>query len=318
MNIHIIEPLAISAEYVKNLTDYYTAKGHELTYFDQRTIDADELIDRGRGADVVVIANCPFPAKVVDALTEMKLLAVAFTGIDHVAMDSCRARGITVCNASGYSNINVAELTVGFMIDLLRNVTKLDPITRKGGTKDGLVGFDLAGKTVGIVGTGAIGARVAQILKGFDVNLLAYDPYEKEDLKKAGVVYTGIEELMAESDIVTIHCPLMESTRGFIDGDKLSLMKNSAYLVNCARGPIVRTEDLAAILRDGGIAGAALDVFDIEPPLTKETVPFLEMENVIVTPHIAFATAEAFVRRADIVKGNIDAWLEGAPTNVMD
>ncbi len=316
MKIHVIEPLAVPAESMEQFKKDFAAAGHEVISFPDRNENPAEIIKRCQGADVVVIGNLPFPKEVVEASAGLKLLAVAFTGVDHVAIDKCKEKGIRVCNASGYSTINVAELAVGMMIDLLRNITKLDPITRKGGTKDGLVGFDLAGKTIGIVGTGIIGTRVAKILQGFDVKILGYDVAQKDEAKGYGLTYVDLDTLLKESDIVTLHCPLNDSTRGLIDTAKLSLMKKSAYLVNCARGPIVKTADLAKVLENKAIAGAALDVFDVEPPLPLD-IPFLKLDNVIVTPHIAFASKEAFLRRLEIVKDNITAWQNGSPKNVV-
>lgn len=314
MNIHFIEPLEIAESKIKELEDHFGRKGHRMVYYRDRTTDADELIARAREADAVVIANCPFRSSVIDSLPDLKYLSVAFTGVDHVAIDACRERGIPVSNASGYANINVAELTVGLMLDILRNVTRLDAVTRNGGTKEGLVGFDLAGKTVGIIGTGAIGARVAGLLKGFDVNLLAYDLYRNPELISRGVQYCDLNELLSRSDILTLHCPLNDHTVGLIDYKRLSLMKRGSYLINCARGPVVRTEDLARALREGILAGAAIDVFDSEPPLERDH-PLFPLENTVLTPHIAFATGESFSRRADIVRDNIDSWLEGEIAN---
>ncbi len=314
MKIHIIEPLAVSEQAVNQFKDNFTTQGHEVIVYDNRNEHPEETIKRCSGADIVVIANLPFPRAVIDALPDLKMLAVAFTGTDHIAMETCREKNIAVRNASGYSSINVAELTVGLMIDLLRNITKLDPLTRRGGTRKGLTGFDLAGKTVGIVGTGEIGLRVAKILSGFDVHLLAYSRTEKKEALDYGITYTGLDTLLKESDIVTLHLPLSAHTRGMIDADKIGLMKKSSYIVNCARGPIIASKDLAEALKERRIAGAALDVFDTEPPLPPEN-PFLTLENVILTPHIAYATEEAFTRRLEIVKTNIEAFIKGKPVH---
>ena len=315
MKIHIIEPLAIDQEKSAAVEKELKEAGHEVVFSAERNIEAQETIRRAEGADIVVIANQPFPAEVVEALPDLKMLCIAFTGLDHVAMDACRERNITVCNASGYSNINVAELTIGLMIDVLRNMTKLEPITRKGGTKDGYVGSDLCGKTVGIIGLGAIGSRVAHLLKAFGCNILAVDR-GKTAPDGLDIEFCDRETLLKQSDIVTLHCPLNDKTRGLIGEKELGLMKESAYLINCARGPVVDDKALVNALKYRKIAGAGLDVFAIEPPLNKETVPVLSLDNVVVTPHIAFATKEAFVRRADIVVDNILSWIAGSPRNV--
>jgi len=316
MKVHIIEPLAISQAKMDAMRKEFQDAGHEIIFFSSRNTDVDETIKRAQGADVVVIANQPFPAEAVNALPEMKLLAVAFTGLDHVAMEACKINKVTVCNASGYSNINVAELTIGLMIDVLRNITKLDPLTRTGGTKEGLVGFDLCGKTVGIIGLGAIGTRVAKILQGFECRILACAPSLKEAPAGLALEVMDMDELLKESDIVTLHCPLNDTTRGLIGEKELDLMKESAYLINCARGPVVDDKALVKALQNKKIAGAGLDVFATEPPLSTKQVPVLELDNVVVTPHIAFATEEAFIRRADIVTDNILSWAAGSPKNI--
>jgi len=316
MNIHVIEPLGVSETAMIQFQSRFTTMGHSVTVYQDRTEDANNIIKRCSGADIAVIANIPFPEVVVNALPGLKMLAVAFTGTDHIAIDACKKNGITVCNASGYSSISVAELTVGFIIDLMRNITKLDPTTRIGGTRSAFHGFDIAGKTIGIVGTGDIGLRVAKILSSFDVKLLAYSRSEKEEAHNYGVQYTSLDTLLKESDIITLHVPLSGETRGLIDSGKINLMKKSACIVNCARGPVIRSEDLAVALREKRIAGAALDVFDTEPPLPSDN-PFLSLDNVILTPHIAFATEEAFVRRLNIIENNINAFLEGKPVHVI-
>ncbi len=315
MKIHIIEPLAVDSQKIEAMEKQLTAEGHRVVFSETRNIETEETIRRAKGADIVVIANQPFPAEAVNALPELKMLCVAFTGLDHVAMDACREKKITVCNASGYSNINVAELAIGLIIDVLRNITKLDPITREGGTKEGYVGTDLCGKTVGVIGLGAIGSRVARLLNAFGCRVVAVDR-GKPAPEGVDIEFCDMKTLLKESDIVTLHCPLNDSTRGLIGEKELSLMKESAYLINCARGPVVDDAALIEALREKTIAGAGLDVFAMEPPLNRDTVPALELDNVVVSPHIAFATKEAFVRRADIVVDNILSWCAGSPKNV--
>lgn len=316
MQINVIEPLAISETKIIEVTESFIAEGHNIKFFPDRNENPDEIIKRCSGADIVVFGNLPFPSDCVKALPDLKLVAVAFTGVDHVAVESCRKKGISVCNASGYSTINVAELTVGLMIDVLRNISRLDPVTRRGGVKDGLVGYDLSGKKVGIIGTGAIGQQVARLLSGFDCNLLGYNKGRKPADESLGIEYVSMEELLEQSDIVTLHCPLNDTTRGLIGSDEFSRMKNTSYIINCARGPVIDTEALVEALKNGKIAGAGIDVFDIEPPLSTG-YELLKMKNAVVTPHIAFATEEAFIRRADIVVDNILSWIKGNPKSVI-
>ena len=244
----------------------------------------------------------------------MKLIDVAFTGVDHIPVAEAKRRGIGVSNASGYATQAVAELCIGFMIQLLRNVEETQRRCRDGGTKDGLIGNLLHGKTVGIVGAGAIGKRVAELCRAFGCGVIAFS--------RSAVSHSAIdrqvslEELLREADIVSLHCPLTEDTRGMIGEAQLGLMKRSAVLINTARGAVTDTKALARALNEGLIAGAACDVFETEPPITADH-PLLHCPNTIVTPHIAFASAESMEQRAEIVFENLYSWLDGKQVNVV-
>ena len=233
---------------------------------------------------------------------------MAFTGVDHIPVEEAKRRGIAVSNASGYATQAVAELCVSFMIQLLRNVEETQRQCRGGGTKEGLVGSLLWGKTVGIVGAGAIGRRVASLCKGFGCRVVAFNRSKVMD--EAIDCQVSLEELLSQADIVSLHCPLTEDTRGLIGSRELGLMKRSAVLINTARGGVVDSRALSDALRKGEIAGAACDVFETEPPLPLDH-PLLHCPNTIVTPHIAFASVESMEQRADIVFENLYAWLEG-------
>ena len=178
----------------------------------------------------------------------------------------------------------------------------------------GLVGFELEGKKFGVIGTGAIGTRVAKIAQAFGCEVYAYSRTVK-DLPR--IQFVGLEELLYNCDIISLHVPLNESTKGLIGKDEIALMKPDAVLINTARGPIVDSEALAEALNNGKIAGAAVDVFENEPPVSKDH-PLLHAKNLIATPHVAFATKEALVKRAIIDFDNVKCWMEGKPVNVMN
>ena len=194
-------------------------------------------------------------------------------------------------NASGYSNEAVSELVFGMVISLARNIRQTEDRCREGKTKDGLVGWEIKGKTVGIVGYGRIGSRTAELFHAFNANILIYDPVEQKN-RPDYIEQTSLEDLLGRADIVVLHCPLIDSTRGLIDAEKLALMKNTAILINVARGPVVVAQDLANALNNGVIAGAGIDVFDAEPPLDLNE-PLLNCKNILVTPHIAFASEQS-------------------------
>lgn len=264
--------------------------------------------ERSRDADVIMLANMPLAPSVLEEAKSLKFIDVAFTGVNHIPMAEAKKRGIAVSNASGYATQAVAELCIRFMIQLLRNVNKTEERCRNGGTKEGLVGRLLWGKTVGIVGAGAIGKRVAALCKAFGCTVLAYNKSTVSD--PAIDEQVSLEVLLNWADIVSLHCPLTADTKGMIGREQLALLKKSALLINTARGGVLDAVALAEALENGSIAGAACDVFETEPPLTADH-PLLHCPNTIVTPHIAFASVESMEQRADIVFNNLYAWLDG-------
>ena len=206
---------------------------------------------------------------------------------------------------------------MGLAIDVLRHVVPADAATRAGGTSAGLIGREICGKTVGIVGTGHIGCAAARLFRAFGARVLGYARHESAAAREAGVEFVGLGELLASSDIVSLHLPLNDETRGWFDADKISAMRDGAVLVNCARGAIVDNDALAAALNAGKLAGAGIDVFDMEPPLS-EGYALAHAKNCVLTPHVAFLTEEAMERRAVIEFDNVRAWLEGHPENVCE
>ncbi len=313
MKLVIIEPLGVEDEKLLQMAKEALPESVEITYYNTRVADTDTLIERGKDADIIAVSNLPLNADVICGCANLKMLAVAFTGVDHIAMDVCRERGITVCNCSGYSNAAVADLVFGMIVALYRNLPACGQAVRNGKTKDGLIGFELEGKKFGVVGTGAIGLKVAAVAQAFGCQVYAYSRTKKEI---PGITYVDLDTLLAECDIVSLHTPLNDGTRGLINGERLAKMKPNAVLINTSRGPVVDSAALAEALNSGNIAGAGIDVFEGEPPIPADH-PLLTAKNVIATPHIGFATKEALVKRAVIVFDNIVKWMAGTPQNVM-
>ena len=311
MKIAFLEPLGIPEEELNAAVRAAVGAEVELVYYPDRRVDTETLVQRCEGADAVVLSNFPFRAEVMERCPALKFVCVAFTGVDHVDVDYCRTHGIAVSNCAGYSTVAVADLVFGLVIGLARNILPCDARCRAGGVKDGLVGFELEGKTFGGIGTGAIGSRVARIANAFGCRVLAWSRTERE---LPGVEYVELDALLQESDIVSLHVPQTAQTVGLIGEAELKKMKKSAFLINTARGPVVQSAALAAALRDGVIAGAGVDVFDKEPPLDPED-PLLHAPNLLCTPHVAFATRQAFEKRAVIVGENLAAWLRGETIN---
>ena len=313
MKLVILEPLGVEEEKLLALAEDKLGNRAEIVYYDTRMTDPDTLAGRAEDADIAVISNLPFKKEVMERCPKLKMLSVAFTGVDHVDMDYCHERGILVSNCAGYSNTAVSELVFGLALSLYRRIIECDRAVRAGKDKTGLVGLELSGKKFGIIGMGAIGTRTAQLAKAFGCEVLGFN---RSPRQIEGVRMTDLDTLLSECDIVSLHVPLTDETRGLIGDRELSLMKPDAVLINTARGPVVDSRALAAALKEGRLAGAAVDVYETEPPIAQDH-PLLTAPNVTATPHVAFATKEALYQRAVIVFDNVAGYLDGKPQNVM-
>ena len=314
MKVAILENLGIGEEELLSLEKPFLEKGVEFVHYD-RSLDENVLLSELDGADAAIIANMPFPSSVIAKSNSLKFIDVAFTGTDHVGLDAAKKKGIAVSNASGYSNEAVSELVLGMVLSFMRNISKVEERCRNGKDKTGLVGNEVKGKTVGIVGLGKIGRRTAEIFNCLGAKILAYSRSRHSDAPSY-VSEVEMDELLASSDIIVLHCPLTPETRGLIGEKELERMKSSAILVNVARGPVVDEKALCEALEKGEIRGALVDVFDKEPPLSLDA-PLLSAPNTLLTPHVAFATKESMSLRAEIVFENLRAWMEGQQINVI-
>lgn len=312
--IVIMESLGISAEELAARKAPFEARGHVFVDY-PKTTDPAKLVEEAKDADAMILANMPMPADVLRKCDKLKFIDVAFTGVDHVGLDAAKEKNIAVSNASGYSNEVVSELVIGTTLSLARNLRSVEDRCREGKDKTGLVGWEIKGKTVGIIGLGKIGTRTAELFHAFGANVLAQSRTHHDGVAEY-IEQVSQEELLRRSDIVVLHCPLNDSTRGMINAEKLAMMNPTALLVNVARGPVVVEKDLAAALENGVIAGAAIDVFDKEPPLDTAS-PILHAPNCLVTPHVAFATQQSMSLRAEIVFDNLAKWMEGHQINVI-
>lgn len=312
--IVIMESLGISAEELAARKAPFEAQGHVFVDY-PKTTDPAKLIEEAKDADAMILANMPMPADVLRKCDKLKFIDVAFTGVDHVGLDAAKEKNIAVSNASGYSNEAVSELVIGTTLSLARNLRSVEDRCREGKDKTGFVGWEIKGKTVGIIGLGKIGTRTAELFHAFGATVLAQSRTHHDGIAEY-IEQVTQEELLRRSDIVVLHCPLNDSTRGMINAEKLAMMKPTALLVNVARGPVVVEKDLAAALENGVIAGAAIDVFDKEPPLDTAS-PILHAPNCLVTPHVAFATQQSMSLRAEIVFDNLAKWMEGHQINTI-
>lgn len=313
MKVAIVEPLGIDEKTVEKLQQEFLPHSIELVYYNSAPKDDAEKIERSEDADIVMLANMPFGKNILEKCSKLKMLSVAFTGVDHVDMNYCKEKNIMVCNCSGYANEAVSELVFGMVIDLYRSIFAADNAVRSDKTKAGLEQFEVCGKKFGIVGAGAIGLKVANLAKAFGCEVYAYSRTPKN---VDGVKFVSLDELLSMCDIVSVHVPLTKKTKDLINAENITKMKSTALLINTAREPVVNAKALAEALKNGIIAGAGVDVFDNEPPIVADN-PLLSAPNVVLTPHIGFATAEAMQKRAVIAFDNIKKYLAGKPQNVM-
>lgn len=266
--------------------------------------------------DALLAGAEPIPREALAASPNLRVVQKHGVGVDNIDLGAATELGIAVANAPGTNTEAVADLTLGFMLASLRSIVPAAISTRSGGW-DRFIGRELGELTVGVVGTGRIGRAVIRRLSGFGTRVVAFDVYRDEQVaKKLGFEYVSLERLLRESDIVTLHIPLMPETQNMISSSELSWMKPSAVLVNIARGELVDEQALARCLEAGGIAGAGVDVFATEPP---QSSPLLKLPNVIATPHIGAYTVEAMDAMARCCAETVVAVFRGqCPGNVLN
>jgi D-lactate dehydrogenase len=286
-----------------------------------------KTVEMARGAEVIIIfVNDDASGPVLEKLAQMniKQIALRSAGYNHVDLERAKELGMRIANVPVYSPYAVAEHTVALMLSLNRKLVRANNrIKEMNFSLDGLVGFDMNGKTAGIIGVGTIGAVVARILYGFGCNLLGYDVYQKPELaEKYGLVYTDLDRLFRESDIITLHTPLMESTRYLINSRTLAMMKRGVMLINTSRGGLVKTDDLIDSLKSGQIGYLGLDVYEEERGLfffdRSEDIllddviaRLMTFQNVLITSHQGFLTTSALKNIAETTFYNIDCWQQG-------
>jgi D-3-phosphoglycerate dehydrogenase len=256
-----------------------------------------------------------FPKKVIDALPDLKLLVT--TGMRNASIDTeaAKARGVTVCGTGTFGN-PTSGVAIGLMLELTRRIGYENARLHAGAPWQTTIGLDLEGMTLGVVGLGKLGARTANIAKAFGMKVLAWSQnLTAEKCREAGVGYASKDELFRQSDFITIHVVLSGRTRGLIGAAELALMKSSAFLINTSRGPIIDEAALISALHQRKIAGAGLDVFDVEPlPLDH---PFRKMDNVVITPHLGYVAEQNYCRYFADAVDDIEAFLDGKPVRVL-
>lgn len=322
--------------------EYFQKKAHEVNISDidfiKGTLSKDS-IPQGDYEGLVVFINSKVDKEVIDAFPNLKFVATRSTGFDHIDVKQCAEKGVTVMNVPTYGTATVAEHVFALLLTLSKNVyISYDQIRETGSfSLEGMRGFDLEGKTLGVVGTGNIGLHTIQIAKGFGMRVVAYDVYPKpKEAERLGFEYKTLDEVLGEGDIVTIHVPYNEYTHHLIGRENLYKMKKGAVLINTSRGGVVETEALVSALKDGHLAGAGLDVLEEEGAISDElgllteghpeehnlrtllsNHVLIDMPNVIITPHNAFNTQEALQRILNTTLENIKSFYGGNPINTV-
>ena len=289
-----------------------------VTYYGETA--PQETAERIKNADIVIVNKTVIGKREIDAAKGLKLIALFATGYNNIDTEYAASRGIAVCNAGSYSTSAVAQHVFAFILDHASGVSKYH-----GDVSDGewirsrLFSFfsrptyELAGKTLGIFGFGAIGAQVARIALAFDMRVIASTRSEKVF---DGVEFVSFERLLAESDYLTVHCPLTDKTAKLFNGEAFSKMKNGLYFINTARGGVIDENALLDAVNSGKLSGAAIDVLTVEP--MSADCPLYRVPNITITPHIAWAPIETRKRLLGIVYGNIEAFINGSPKNKVN
>ena len=308
-------------------------------YLSNNVLDENNIPEENDFEIISVFINSRITEKVLSHFPNLKFITTRSTGFDHIDLEACKKHNITVSYVPGYGDNTVAEFTFGLLLNLTRKIYQaLDQIKESESfALSGLRGVDIKGKTIGVVGTGRIGREVIKIAKGFSMNVIAYDPYPNEAFQKEiGFEYVSFEDLLKNSNIVTLHCPYTPQTHHLINKGNIGMMKQGAYIINTARGGLIETEALIEVLNNGTISGAGIDAIEEEGAIKKE-LHFLEephedkeklktilydhmlmrMPNVLMTPHNAFNSQEALERILNTTLENIKAFKEGTPANLV-
>ena len=283
---------------------------------------ADGLLERAAGAAILLTNKTPVTREAILQLPDLKYIGVLATGYNIVDIATAQQKNIVVSNVPGYSTYSVAQLTFSLLLEMSFHVQRHSDSVRRGDWANSIdFSFrnypltELAGKTMGIIGFGEIGQRVATIAAAFGMNVIAHSRTQTDQSAQSNFEWATLQELLRRSDVVSLHCPLTAETKGIINSENLGLMKPNAILINTSRGPLVVDNDLADALNNDVIAGAGIDVLSVEPPSADN--PLLSAKNCLVTPHIAWATLEARTRLMATVIANVNAFIQGQPANVV-
>ena len=293
----------------------------ELTVYDRTSLtDAEEAIARIGEAEVVLTNKTPLTRDILSACPSVRYIGLLATGYNVVDIVAAKEKEITVCNIPTYGTSAVAQMVFALLLEICHHVGEHSQAVLNGDWTNcadfcfwNYPLIELMDKCIGIIGFGRIGQNTAQIAQAFGMKVLAYDEHVIEEAKGLGE-YVSLDELLSQSDVISLHCPLLPSTAGIINKDNIAKMKDSAIIINTSRGPLIVEQDLADALNAGKVYAAAVDVVSTEP--IKADNPLLKAKNCIITPHIAWAPKESRKRLMDIAVDNLKAFLDGKPVNI--
>lgn len=294
----------------------------ELTVYD-RTTDHSLIVERIGDAEAVYTNKTPITKETIQACPNMKFIGVLATGYNVVDVQAAKEAGVVVSNIPTYGTDAVAQFAIALLLELCHHIGEHSDCVKKGDWSSNVDWcfwnyplMELAGKTMGIIGFGRIGQRTAQIAQALGMDVLAYDRNRRAELENAHCHYADMDELLANADVISLHCPLFPETQGIINKDSIAKMKDGVLIINSSRGPLIVEEDLRDALNSGKVGGAAVDVVSTEP--IRMDNPLLSAKNMIITPHIAWAPKESRQRLMDIAVDNLRHFLAGEPQNVVN
>lgn len=292
----------------------------ELKVYDRTNLD--EIVDRAYDCEIILTNKTPLSMDTLKKLPKIKYIGVLATGYNVVDVKAAKEMGIIVTNTPAYGTNSVAQFVFALLLEICHHVGEHNEVVRKGAwtnSKDfcfwNYPMIELAGKTMGIIGMGRIGVVTSTIALAFGMNVLAYNPSKKESLISDTFKYVELDQLYEGADVISLHCPLFEETKGIINKDSIKKMKDGVIIINTSRGPLIVEEDLAHALNSGKVAGVGLDVMSVEP--VQMDNPLMSAKNCLITPHIAWAPKESRERLMNIAVDNLAQFIKGRPINIV-
>lgn len=293
----------------------------EVTVYDRTS--TEDIVERIGDAEIIYTNKTHLTKEILEVIKNVRFIGVLATGYNVVDIDTAKEKGIVVSNIPTYGTQSVAQFTMALLLEICHHVGEHSQEVKKGAwgrSKDFCFWnhplMELTGKNIGLIGMGRIGQETAKVAQAFGLKILAYDAHPKKELETDTFKFVELDELFENSDIISLHCPLFESTKGIINKNNIAKMKDGVVIINTSRGPLIDENDLAEALNSGKVGSAAVDVLSVEP--ARDDNPLMTAKNCLITPHIAWAPLEARERLLNLAIKNLTAFLSGSPQNVVN